>query len=192
MSKRVYVSADWKDSGDLHSCDKTVVDRIRKWKNDSRYGVDITCTDDVHNSVTKNPDCRRCDIKDECGKFISSSNVIIFVVGDNTESKRAGLCDGISCSPAYSGLNKRYCKRLFNDSISNSMSYLQYEITSAVKAGKSIIVVYNSVYRQENWIPGWYNTLLRDYTVNELCRIAFWKDSNHISDCYQDIKSYLL
>lgn len=192
MSKRVYVSADWKESNDSHSCDKTVVDRIRKWKNDNRYGVDIICTDDVHNSVTNNPDCRRCDIKDECGRNIKLSDVVIFVVGDNTESKKAGLCDGRLCSPAYSNLNKKYCKYFLKDCASNSMSYLQYEITSAVKSGKCIVIVYNSVYKQEKWIPGWYNTLLKNYNVDELCRIAFWKDSNHTQDCYHDIKTFLI
>lgn len=53
MSKRVFVSADWKEPFDSHSWDKEVVDRIRKWKDDSRYGVDLICTDDVHNSVTR-------------------------------------------------------------------------------------------------------------------------------------------
>lgn len=197
MSKRVFVSADWKEPFDSHSWDKEVVDRMRKWKYDSRYGVDLICTDDVHKSVTENSDCRRCDIKEECGRCIKSSSVVIFVVGDNTASKKAGACDSISCSPAYSGQQKSYCKYFYNKSFANpfsggrEMSYLQYEITTAVLAGKSIVLVYNSVYRQESWIPGWYKSLLRNYNVKELCRVAFWKDSSHTQDCYQDIKSYL-
>ncbi|WP_302625966.1 hypothetical protein [uncultured Eubacterium sp.] len=197
MSKRVFVSADWKEPFDSHSWDKEVVDRIRKWKYDSRYGVDLICTDDVHKSVTENSDCRRCDIKEECGRYIKSSSVVIFVVGDNTASKKAGACDSISCSPAYSGQQKSYCKYFYNKSFANpfsggrEMSYLQYEITTAVLAGKSIVLVYNSVYRQESWIPGWYKSLLRNCNVKELCRVAFWKDNSHTQDCYQDIKSYL-
>ena len=61
----------------------------------------MICTDDVHNSVTRKEDCRRCDIKEECGRYIKSSSVVIFVVGDNTGSKKAGGCDGVACSPAY-------------------------------------------------------------------------------------------
>ena len=38
MSKRVFVSADWKEPFDSHSWDKEVVDRIRKWKNGKAYG----------------------------------------------------------------------------------------------------------------------------------------------------------
>lgn len=197
MSKRVFVSADWKEPFVSHSWDKEVVDRIRKWKNDSRYGIDIICTDDVHKSVTDNLDCRRCDIKEECGKFINLSSIVIFVVGDNTASKTAGACNGISCSPAYSGQNKVCCKYFFPDNFDKlfskgwSMSYLQYEITTAVLAKKSIVLVYNSVYKQESWIPSWYKNLLKTYSVKELCRMAFWKDKKHTKDCYQDIKLYL-
>lgn len=38
MSKRVFVSADWKEPFDSHSWDKEVVDRIRKWKFDEIAG----------------------------------------------------------------------------------------------------------------------------------------------------------
>lgn len=197
MRKKVYVSADWKEPFDSHSWDKEVVNRIRRWNEDSRYGVELICTDDVHNSVTKDFDCRRCEIKEECRKYISLSDVVVFVVGDNTASKKAGACDSMSCSPAYSGQPKSLCKYFFNDKFANSfprgreMSYLQYEITTAVLTRKSIVLVYNSVYKQDSWIPSWYNSLLKTYNVNELCRVAFWKDSAHTQDCYQDIKTYL-
>lgn len=193
MSKRVFVSADWKEPFDLHSWDKEVVDRIRKWKDDSRYGVDLICTDDVHNSVTRKKDCRRCDIKEECGRYIKSSSVVIFVVGDNTGSKKAGVCDGVACSPAYSGLPKKVCNSYLSNRIFNwkRMSYLEYEITSAVIEEKDIILVFNSALKKDSWVPTWYNNLLEKHDVNELCRVAFWKDSDHTKDCYQDIKIYL-
>ncbi len=191
MRKRVFVSADWKEPFDSHSWDKEVVDRIRKWKNDSRYGIDIICTDDVHKSVIENIDCCRCDIKKECEKYIKSSSVVVFVVGDNTGSKKAGICDGISCSPAYSRLQKRRCKLFLTKFNWMGMSYLEYEITTAILEKKDIVLVFNSVYKQESWIPTWYKNLLRNYNVKELCRIAFWKDKEHTRDCYQDIKIYL-
>ena len=199
MSKRVFVSADWKEPYDTHSWDKEVVDRIRKWREDARYGVDITCTDDVHKSVLDDDDCRRCEIKEECRNKIKLSSVVIFVVGDNTARKTAGGCDSISCSPAYSGLNKKFCKYYLNKNFAEpfaggrKMSYLQYEITTAVEEKKSIILVYNAASKKDSWIPAWYNTLLKNNSgVKELCRIAFWKDSLHNKDCYQDIKEYLL
>lgn len=195
--KKVFVSADWKEPFDSHSWDKQVVDRIRHWGDDSRYGVELICTDDVHDSVIENTDCRRCDIKEECGKFIKLSSIVIFVVGDNTADKKAGACDSSSCSPAYSNLQKLSCKFRYNENFANSfsggrkMSYLQYEITTAVLEKKSIILVFNSAKKQESWIPAWYNKLVNNYDVDELCRVAFWIDSDHSKDCYQDIKEYL-
>lgn len=196
MCKKVFVSADWKEPYDPHSWDKEVVDRIRKWKSDSRYGIEIICTDDVHESVLDDNDCRRCEIKEECRAKIKLSSVVVFVVGDNTARKTAGGCDGVSCSPAYSGLGKKTCKYLFKNFAKpfengREMSYLQYEITTAVKEKKKIILVYNSAKKETDWIPPWYNTLLADNDVEELCRVAFWKDSCHTKDCYQEIKEYL-
>lgn len=198
MSKRVFVSADWREPFDSHSWDKAVVDRIRKWRDDARYAIDLICTDDVHNSVIKNPDCRRCEIKEECGRYIRWSSVVVFVVGNNTATKRAGVCDSMSCSPAYSGQQKSFCKYSKNKNFANilssgrGMSYLQYEITTAVLENKDIVLVFNSARKEESWIPTWYKTLKANYTVNELCRVPFWQDSDHTKDCYQDIKSYLL
>ena len=196
MSKKVFVSADWKEPYDTHSWDKEVVDRIRKWKTDSRYGVELICTDDVHKSVLYDKDCRRCEIKEECRTQIKLSSIVIFVVGDNTARKAAGACDSVACSPAYSGQDKKSCKYL-NKTFANpfyngrKMSYLQYEITTAVEEKKKIILVFNAARKQEGWIPTWYTTLLKNNNVEELCRVAFWKDNLHTQDCYQDIKEYL-
>ena len=196
MAKRVFVSADWKESHDMHSCDKEVVDRIRKWRDDKRYGVDIICTDEVHGSVTEKPDCRRCEIKGECGRFIDWSGIVIIVVGDNTITKSAGSCDGVSCSPAYSGQDKKGCKYKYKPSPDNpandvldglGKSYLEYEIMKAIMSKKSIILVFNSMRKEEHWIPSLY----KQHTVNELCRFPFWKDKEHTQDCYQDMKGYL-
>ena len=191
-----FVSADWKEPYDTHSWDKEVVDRIRKLGTDARYGVEITCTDDVHKSVIYDEDCRRCEIKEECRSKIKLSSIVIFVVGDNTARKAAGGCDSISCSPAYSGAYKKNCKYFYKNFANpfengRKMSYLQYEITTAVKEKKKIILVYNSARKEVGWIPAWYNTLLNNNVAEELCRVAFWKDGFHTKDCYQDIKQYL-
>ena|GEM_PF-277324 len=200
MGKRVFVSADWKESSNPpNSCDTEVVNRIRKWENDGRLSVEIDCTDDVHDTVLKKADCRRCDIKGECGSHVDWSSTVIFVVGDNTATKVAGACDGVSCSPAYSGQGKKTCKYLKGkspaDNIANGcgMSYLRYEITKAALAGKSVIIVFNSMYKKESWIPSWYTTLLNDKNISftEKCRVPFWKDKERNQDCYQDIKGYL-
>ena len=195
MRKRVYVSADWREPYDTHSWDKEVVDRIRKWGEDSRYGVDLICTDDFHNSVTKNNSCRRCDINQECENQIKLSDVVIFVVGDKTATKNAGPCDGVACSPAYSGSNKSYCikSNKWNPITDwKKMSYLEYEITVAVRNNIPIILVFNSANKRESWIPSWYDSLCDNFDVDEIVRIPFWTDSAHTKDCYQDIKEFLL
>ena len=200
MAKRTFVSADWKEPYDSHSWDKEVVDRIRKWRDDGRYGVDIICTDEVHKGVMEKPDCRRCDIKGECGKQINSSSVVIAVIGDKTATKTAGECDEASCSPAYSGQDKKTCKYSTSPAETtaeggvaggNKMSYLRHEITKAASAKKSIIVVFNSMLNQTGWIPSWYTTLKDNGSIKELWRGPFWKDKEHDKDCYPDIKGYL-
>jgi len=198
MGKRVFVSADWKEGSDFRSCDKIVVDKIRQWANDRRLSVELDCTDDVHDSVVYDPDCRRCDIKGECGRHIDRSSIVIFVVGDNTADKSSGWCNSESCSPAYSGQVKENCKYKNKNSPSDDvtdgrkMSYLQYEITKAAIAGKTIILVFNSMQNEGSWIPTWYDTLRRNYKFTEQCRVPFWKNRERTQDCYQDIKDYLL
>ena len=68
----------------------------------------------------------------------------------------------------------------------------EFEITTAVKNRKQILIVFNSVYRQEQWIPSWYKSLRQYNQVNELARIPFWRDASHIQDSYQDIRRYLI
>jgi len=194
MSKKVYVSADWKEPFDSHSWDKEVVDRIRQWGKDSRYGIEIVCTDNVHNSVTNNNDCRRCDIKNECRSQIIKSDIIIFVIGDKTATKNAGPCDGFYCSPAYSGAEKKICNRnyLLEPIYSwKDMSYLELEITTAVLNNKPIIIVYNSVKHQNSWIPSWYTKLCKDYNVRPIGDFPFWLDPAHTHDNYRNIGVYL-
>ena len=195
MSKLVYVSADWKE-GDLHSSDKAVVDRIRKWRDDKRYGVKLKCTDEVHDSVTLKDDCRRCDIKCECGFQIIKSNLVIFVVGDKTGDKKAGPCDSKECSPAYSWQQKEKCTHKYDNyaesfSHGRTMSYLEYEMTTAAIYHKKVIVVFNSADNRNSWIPSWYDQLRSKYTFIEVARLPFWQDSKHTKDCYQLIKNYL-
>ena len=198
MGKNVFVSADWKDHGNPESDDKDVVDRIRKWSDDLRYSTEFRYTDDVKDSVLKpsNPDCRRCDIKGECGDQIDWSSVVIFVVGDKVASKTAGECNGVSCSPAYSGLGTERCKYYKSPAEDvdggNGMSYLKFEITKAAREGKSILLVFNSVNKMESWIPSWYNTLCKDYIFTELGRVPFWNEVKGTKDCYYDIKGYLM
>lgn len=186
MKKNIYVSADWKESFDRHSWDKEVVDRIRKWSIDLRYSADFHYTDDVHNSVIDDDGCRRCNIKEECGCYIRRSSLVIFVVGDKTRTKKAGRCNGLSCFPVNKNILSP-CNN-YKEIKLKDMSYLHYEISTAIEEKKKILLVYNSVYQNESWIPSWYNK----YYENELDRIPFWTNRDHTSDCYQSVKKYLI
>ena len=63
MSKQVYISADYaeEDSGD-----RNVVDTLNQWGRDSVHKVDfIDMSKVASGSVSKDPDCRICDLKQE-------------------------------------------------------------------------------------------------------------------------------
>lgn len=87
MSKRVYISADYsEDDGDLD-----VVEELSRWGNDALHKVDfIDMSKVASGSVSKDSDCRICDLKQEFNRQINASSAVIFVVGDNTALREAG------------------------------------------------------------------------------------------------------
>lgn len=61
MSKQVYISADYDDGNG----DRVVVDTLIQWANDKLHKVDfIDMSQVASGSVSKNPDCRPCDLKE--------------------------------------------------------------------------------------------------------------------------------
>ncbi len=87
MSKRVYISADYSaDSGD-----RDVVDILNSWGKDAYHKVDfVDMAKVVSGSVSDDPDCRNCDLKQEFNAQINASSAVIFIVGDKTASRTAG------------------------------------------------------------------------------------------------------
>ena len=62
MRKQVYISADYSETDG----DKDVVDELNKWGNDDYHRVDFVDMSQVASgSVSKEPDCRICDLKAE-------------------------------------------------------------------------------------------------------------------------------
>lgn len=169
MSKRVYISADYsKDSGD-----RNVVDTLNKWGTDNLHKVDfIDMAKVVSGSVSKDPDCRPCDLKKEFNQQINASSAVIFVVGDKTASRTAGSSclratkeqEYCSCTPYKQNTNgSKSCKVSStstpgpNDDVGsiNAYSYLKHEFEEAKKRKKPIIVVYNSLRKESNWLPSY-------------------------------------
>lgn len=181
MNKWVYISADYdEDSGD-----QDVIEELNRWSNDRRFKVSFTDTAQVASgSVTKNSDCRACDLKDEFNKQINASSSVIIIIGDMTRFRTAGdICpraiqgqSSSECTP-YEGRMRKLCKisvRPVNgDDISkvNTYSYIRHEFEQAKKRGKNIIVVYNSLNNMSSWLPSYMN----DY--KDVAH-PFWKKNN--------------
>ena len=185
MSKRVYISADYA----LNSGDRNVVKVLRSWGQDSIHRVDFIDMSQVDSgSVASDPDCRPCDLKEEFNRQINASSAVIFVVGDKTAERTAGSgCSRAGksqnecmCTPYKQNANgTKWCKvpttyPATSDNVGsiNSYSYLRHEFEQAKRAGKKILILYNSMRYESVWLPGY----MSDY---EYIAHPFWKrDSN--------------
>lgn len=169
MSKQVYISADYSENNG----DRNVVEELNKWGSDKLHKVDfIDMSKVASGSVSKDSDCRICDLKQEFNRQINASSAVIFVVGDKTALRTAGnACKRVgndqsscSCTPYKQNTNgTKPCKVSStstpgkNDDIGyiNSFSYLKHEFLQAEKRNKTIIVVYNSLRKESNWLPSY-------------------------------------
>ena len=185
MKKRVYISADYAEE----TGDREVVEVLHIWGNDDKRIVEYVDTASVvSGSVSSNPDCRPCDLKEEFNKQINVSSTVIFVIGDKTATRTAGsvcrrgrdgsLCD---CTPYKQNTNgvkkcKVYALVKMSDSNEdigniNTFSYLEHEFKQAVQKGKKIVIVYNSLIKQPSWLPSYmsdYKDLASPFWVKNL------------------------
>lgn len=170
MKKRVYISADYSELDG----DRNVIDILHEWGNDSKHAVDYVDTAQVvSGSVSEDKDCRPCDLKAEFNRQINASSAVIFVIGDKTATRLAGssckkMTDGLSClctpyKQNFNGASLCKIKSIlpfeFNSDINyiNTYPYLKHEFLQAKKRSKNIIVIYNSLYCQSNWLPPYMN-----------------------------------
>lgn len=198
MSKQVYISADYADD----SGDRNVVEILNGWAADPKRALSfVDMAKVVSGSVSKNPDCRICDLKAEFNRQINASSAVIFVVGDKTACRTAGSkCnrnnEGIycTCTPYKHNINgEQICKVQGtvpagdrNVGSINTYSYLRHEFEQAKKAKKTIIIVYNSLREERVWLPSY----MQGY---EHIARPFWKRdiwNNKVGD-YQFIKEAL-
>lgn len=198
MKKRVYISADYA----ANDGDTDVVDELHRWANDNRYLVEFVDTALANSgSVSDDDNCRPCDLKAEFNRKINASSSVIFVVGDKTASRTAGSdCSragsnqtDCSCTPYKQNANgTKKCKvtktvdAIDNVGNINNYSYLRHEFEQAKKKEKTIIIVYNSLNKQESWLPSY----MKDYKD---VAVPFWKKNawgNKVGD-YGYIKGAL-
>lgn len=169
MSKRVYISADYS----AEDGDRNVVDELHKWGSDNLHKVDYYDTAQVvSGSVSDDPDCRPCDLKAEFNRQINISSAVIFIIGDKTASRTAGCAckrnaEGAGCQCTSYKQNAKgtsICKIWGETHVTganedvgriNNYSYIQHEFEQAKTKGKTIIIVYNSLYRQPSWLPSY-------------------------------------
>ena len=156
MSKQVYISADYAE----YDGDRDVVEELNKWGSDNFHKVDfIDMSKVASGSVSKDPDCRICDLKQEFNRQINASSAVIFVVGDKTALRTAGSA----------------CRRSGNDQSScNCTPYttlfnLIPTILTNVQASVKVPLIYqigNCVFRQ---IP----LVMVMYTVMAIALLPF-------------------
>lgn len=198
MSKRVYISADYsKNNGDCE-----VVETLNRWGKDNLHITDFVDTAKVvSGSVSDNPDCRICELKEEFNSQINISSAVIFVIGDKTSNRLAGSgCNRMQeklcyCTPYKQNRNGLALCKVSSVYIPgpdenvgniNSYSYIRHEFEQARKKNKTIIVVYNSMRKEAKWLP----VYMKEY---ERVAFPFWtlnSDGKRIGN-YFEIKKAL-
>lgn len=186
MSKRVYISADY----DSSYGDQIVVKELIKWGRDDLHKVSFIDMAQVESgSVSESCDCRICDLKQEFNRQINASSAVIFVVGDKTKIRMAGSScnraskdrDECTCTPYKQNTNgMKSCKVSStvtpgkDDDVGciNSYSYLRHEFEQAKKKNKKIIILYNSIRKEQIWLPT-YMEGYEDYAY------PFWMIDTH-------------
>ena len=181
MRKRIYISADY----DIDSGDRNVVDELYKWGKDIRHVIDfVDMAEVVSGSVSSDPDCRPCDLKQEFNRQINAASAVIVVIGDKTATRVSGsscsrlnnIQSNVTCTPyKHNSGGTKLCKVVStcspgpNDDVGNinKYSYIRHEFEQAKKKNKQIIVVYNSLYKELNWLPSY----MKGY---ESLAVPFW------------------
>ena len=174
MSKRVYISADYSENDG----DRDVVNELHAWGRagpDNKHKVKYVDTAQVvSGSVSNDEDCRPCDLKKEFNAQINVSSAVIFIVGDKTASRTAGSSckrmsegKGCDCTPYKQNSNGTSTCKIYGSTSTpepdedvgyiNSYSYLEHEFKQAQKKEKTIIIVYNALNHQSNWLPSYMN-----------------------------------
>lgn len=170
QNKRIYISADY----DIATGDTIVINELKKWNDDNRYNLNFVDMATVRSgSVSDMPDCRICDLKKEFNRQIKGSSRVIIIIGDRTSSRQAGTtCDrsgastneGVYCTPYKSNaLGSQKCKIVTTASapadgdigVINQYSYIRHEFEQAKRLGKKIIVLYNSLRKEKDWLPSY-------------------------------------
>lgn len=182
MKKRIYISADYSEA----QGDREVVIALNTIGMDDSHIINfVDMSKVVSGSVSRDTDCRPCDLKNEFNSQINASSIVVFIIGDKTKYRTAGsTCSRAQndqyiylCTPYKQNTNgTKYCKRYSSSyfgnnpdiDVVNDYSYLKHEFEQAQKRNKPIVILYNSTRYETNWLPSYMSGY-------EHCAMPFWR-----------------
>ena len=107
---KTYIAGDWET-------DKNAIDQLYYWNNSSKWGLSFS---DAHDLTQARDSSLNCSIKRSLAIRLDSSKTFVLVVGDNTDSLRAGGCQYCSSYNSWT----RSCAR---GHTVDYRSYIEYE-----------------------------------------------------------------
>lgn len=133
---RTYIAGDWEN-------DKDAVDQLHKWNNDKRLNLSFT---DAHDLKQARDSSLNCSIKRSLAERLNASKIFVLIVGDKTNSLRAGSCQ-------YCESKNHLFETCSRGNTIDHRSFIEYECEKAVKDGLKIIVLYKSTFVDKQKCP---------------------------------------
>lgn len=142
---RTYIAGDWDGDSDA-------IQQLYKWNDSNYWNLHFI---DAHELTQARDSSLNCTIKRSLKDRMDSSKTFVLIVGDNTDSVKAGSCQ--YCDSYSSYWNS--CRK--GNSV-DYRSYVQYECEQAIKAKINIIVLYNFTTVNKSKCP----EILRDIGIH--------------------------
>lgn len=133
---KTYIAGDWDH-------DKDAIDQLYKWNDSNKWGLSFS---DAHDLTQARDSSLNCSIKRSLAIRLNSSKTFVLIVGDETDSLRAGSCQYCSSYNSWT----RSCAR---GNYVDYRSYIDYECEKAVADNLNIIVLYNKTYCAKSKCP---------------------------------------
>ena len=124
---KTYIAGDWDG-------DRDAVEKLRQWNDSNYWNLSFT---DAHDLTQARDNSLNCSIKASLKKRMDASKRFVLIVGEKTDSVRAGSCYLCNNYSNYSEIckNRRYIDK---------KSFIKYECNEAIKSNITIIVLYKS------------------------------------------------
>ena len=80
---KTYLAGDW-------TGDKNAIDQLHKWNNSEYWGLSFN---DAHDITQSNDGSLNCSIKASLATRLDVSKTFVLVIGNSTNTRRAGECN---------------------------------------------------------------------------------------------------